>query len=178
LLTFEATLQPEGTALLNWTSQNESNLAYYIVEKSINGVQWNQLTRQTAGGTGHSYTVTDPRPGTNFTYYRLRLVNQNNNYNYSPIRRIGTEENLQAGLQLFPNPLLDNTLHFEYQTPITGVLLIKIYDYLGREHAVLVRNVTKGNNPFYFELKNLASGFYILQVIQEKETQQVKFVKR
>ena len=179
LLTFQATLQPDGTALINWTSQNESGLSAYIVQKSTNGIQWSTFTSQTAGGSnGRSYSVSDPRPNTGFTFYRLRLVNLDNNYSYSPIRQVGSEDNLTAGMQLFPNPVLNNSLHFEYQTLTSGKILIKIYDYLGREHAILVRNVTKGNNPFYLGLDYLTNGFYILQVIQDQEVQQVKFLKQ
>jgi hypothetical protein len=177
LLTFQATGQADGSALLNWTSQNESNLAYYVIERSANGIQWVPLTNQAPAGTGRSYTVTDPSPATGYTYYRLRLVDQTSQYTYSPVRRVGTESDLAIGIQLFPNPIHQNSLHLEYQTPTNGKILIKIYDYLGREQALLFRNVTQGNNPFYFELNNLASGVYILQIIQDQEVNQVKFVK-
>ncbi|WP_190277577.1 T9SS type A sorting domain-containing protein [Adhaeribacter rhizoryzae] len=178
LLSFEATLQTNGTALLSWVSQTETNLAFYEIQKSINGIAWYPLGSQTVAGAGRTYSFTDSRPATGFTYYRLRLVTQNDLYNYSPSRRVGTETNLAFGLQLFPNPITQNSLHFEYQTPANGRILIRVYDIIGREHALLARNVTPGNNPFYLDVPGLKSGLYVLQIIQEKEVHQARFIKR
>ncbi|WP_170252499.1 T9SS type A sorting domain-containing protein [Adhaeribacter aerolatus] len=178
LLSFEAVLQTNGTALLTWVNQNESNLAFYEIQKSIDAIAWHALARQAASSTnGRSYTFTDPRPGTGFTYYRLRLGNKDNQYNFSPSRRIGTDTGLAAGLQLFPNPIQEHNLHFAYQAPANGRILIRIYDIVGREHTLLVRNVTAGSNPFYFSMPGLKSGLYVLQVIQEKEVHQARFIK-
>jgi hypothetical protein len=179
LQTFEAVRQPDNQTLLTWSTANDPTLVYYLLEKSINGVHWTVLSRiPTNGAIGNrSYSTTDP-VAAGYTYYRLRLVYHNGNYEYSPIRRVGTEADVSAGITLYPNPVLDNNVQFEYQAPADGQVLIRVFDAIGRKHAVMARNVSKGTNLFSLEMPYLRNGFHILQLTQENTARQVKFLKR
>jgi hypothetical protein len=176
LTAFEAVLRPNGSVTLNWTITSENSLVFYSLERSTTGIKWQELARLPATGQGN-YTATDSRPNQGFTYYRLRLLNRTGQYSYSPVRRVGSEDDLAANIQLFPNPVLNNTLHFTYFAPADGPSLVGIYDFIGREFTLLKRNVSHGNNPFYFDITNLDKGGYILQVIQDNKIERAKFIK-
>ena len=176
LLSFTATSQPSGEALLAWQTTLNADLGYFLLERSYNGVDWRTLTEVIPQVT-FSYTVTDSRPFKGFTYYRLRLVYNSPGFVFSPVRRIGSESSVPVGIALFPNPIQDDQLHLEFQAPAAGTLLLNIYDTAGRLHGSVNRLVAQGNNPFYFSVAGLNKGLYLLQAITGSQTHVIKFIK-
>jgi hypothetical protein len=174
LLTFQAALQPDGNTRLDWSAQQEGQLAGYEVQRSSNGSTWLPLGQVNANGG--QYTFADPRPFRGFTYYRLRLVYTDGTPVYSAIRQVGTETNATAFIQLYPNPVQDQ-LTFEYHAPADGQVVLRILDTTGRQHGMVVRRISQGNNPFVFDTSGLGRGFYLLQTTVGGEVHTAKFVK-
>ncbi len=82
LLTFTAELAL-GAVQLHWTVAQEVNLARYEVERSQDGRAFGMLSEQPATGA-RAYAAKDrARPETQ--YYRLRLVDTDASYAYSPV---------------------------------------------------------------------------------------------
>jgi hypothetical protein len=82
-------------------------------------------------------------------------------------------ENNQSGLQPalfelyqnYPNPFNPVT-YIKYEVPNTSPVLIKVYDIIGREVAVLVDEVKEpGIYQVSFDSKNLASGVYFYKMV-------------
>lgn len=177
LLSFAATQQSNGQTLLTWsTTGPNQNLTYFVPERSSNGIKWIGLANILPHSSS-SYQTIDKQPFPGFTYYRLRLVFADSTYNYSPIRRVGSEDNVTATALLYPNPIQNEQLYLEYQAPTAGTLNLRIYDTAGRLHATLIRNVTKGSNPFYFKATALHKGLYLLRATLNAETRTFKFIK-
>ena len=75
-------------ALLRWTSESESNLKQYEVEKSVDGIHFSQsgIVATMNNPNGANYSFTDPEPISTIAYYRLKLDGlANNNITYSKI---------------------------------------------------------------------------------------------
>jgi hypothetical protein len=105
LTSFTAQAQAQGVALA-WHTASEQNSAYYAVERSATGQAYTEIGRVAAAGTStqaHSYAFYDPQPLGGTSYYRLRQVDMDNTFQYSPVRAIGSPS-ASAGLTLFPNP--------------------------------------------------------------------------
>jgi archaellum component FlaG (FlaF/FlaG flagellin family) len=67
--------------------------------------------------------------------------------------------------QNYPNPFNPVTF-IKYEIPKTSPVLIKVYDIIGREVAVLVNEVKEpGMYQVSFDSKNLASGIYIYKMV-------------
>jgi len=63
--------------------------------------------------------------------------------------------------QNYPNPFNPITT-INYQVPVNGLVLLKVYDLLGREIAILVNEVqSTGIHTVNFDASNLPSGVYI-----------------
>jgi hypothetical protein len=174
LLTFQAGLQPDGSTRLDWSAQNEGRLSGYEVQRSSNGYSWFPLGQVAA--PGGSYTFADPRPFGGSTYYRLRLVYADGSPGYSAIRQVGTESGTAAFIQLYPNPV-EQQLSFEYHATASGQVVLRILDTAGRQHGLVVRRISPGNNPFVFDTSRLARGLYLLQTVSGQEVHTAKFVK-
>jgi len=95
--------------------------------------------------------------------YRLKQVDRNGAYKYSP------EVDVVVGIapkefslsQNYPNPF-NPTTSIEFTVPSDGRVTLKVYDMLGREVTTLVdREVTAGEfQQVTFDASKLASGVY------------------
>ncbi|MCC6460296.1 MAG: hypothetical protein IT260_07480 [Saprospiraceae bacterium] len=107
LKTFTATARREQVDL-EWITASEKNNAYFGVERSADGLLFSEIGRKTGAGTSfddNTYTFSDLAPMTGLNYYRLRQVDLDGQFTYSPVRvvQIG-----QTGrLLLFPSPAVD-----------------------------------------------------------------------
>lgn len=66
----------KGKVKLTWKIASEQNVNYYLIEKSIDGENWNFLHKQkpwkAEGGNNITYTTQDHFPEKGINYYRLR----------------------------------------------------------------------------------------------------------
>lgn len=105
LTDFTAQAQPPGVAL-TWHTASELHSAYFAVERSADGKSFTELGRVAAAGTSsqaHAYTFSDPLPQPGTGYYRLRQVDLDGSFTYSPVRVVAGPLAAQESL-VFPNP--------------------------------------------------------------------------
>lgn len=86
---------------LKWQVSQEINVQQYQVEWGTNGSSFNKIGSVPATGPGiYQWQHTDPLPGKNF--YRLKIIDNDGKYGYSPIRMVNTET--KHGISVYPNP--------------------------------------------------------------------------
>lgn len=105
LISFDAYQGPDNTVEVAWTTTNEIDLERYEVERSRDGVSFEQLGFLFAKGvvesTDYDFVDYDPFEGNN--YYRLKSVDLDGQYSYSDIKSISiNKENTKY--QVYPNP--------------------------------------------------------------------------
>jgi hypothetical protein len=87
--------------------------------------------------------------------------------NYSPPVPEIKEEKKQLDFKMtqnYPNPFNSQTV-IHYQIPLESRVIIKVYDVLGNEVALLKNELQKpGDYQTVFNANNLASGIYILNI--------------
>ncbi|WP_431214661.1 beta strand repeat-containing protein [Puia sp. P3] len=88
-----------GRVVLNWTI-GELTASYFSVERSVDGVNFVEIGRVAAAGSG--YTYTDGGAFVGKDYYRLRLADQSGSFSYSGV--VVVEFGGNVDFVLFPNP--------------------------------------------------------------------------
>lgn len=83
LINFDVKLVYDSKALIEWSTASENNCDYFIVEKSINGLDWSYLIK--INGHGNStekidYRVVDNSLKNGLTYYKLTQIDYDGNY--------------------------------------------------------------------------------------------------
>ncbi|NRB49139.1 MAG: T9SS type A sorting domain-containing protein [Saprospiraceae bacterium] len=144
---------------LNWTTQTESNNDYFQVEWSDNGKHFKPLG--TIKGQGNSqvvrgYSFVHKEAGFGLHYYRIKQVDFDGSWSYSPIQTANIEA--KELLTFFPNPVDD-----QLQIILSGDrdLQIKVIDMQGR--PLLKQWITNG--PVSLSMENLAPGIYFVQYV-------------
>ena len=173
LIDFNATTQGAG-ALLTWATANEQNSAYFIIEKSSDGISFEPIGKVTAAGnsaTIQRYFFTDPTIATGITYYRLAQYDVNGAVHYSVIRAIN--KNGVSDILVVPNPnngvftvTFDNTGEAKLQISLLNALGQVVYE--GAESATNYKSI---------DISHLASGVYYLHVNTEATNIVKKIIK-
>ena len=158
LLAFQVQLSGDSVQI-KWRTAQESELDYFVVQRSVNGEQWEDLfTIAAAGDTAseHDYSVFDASPPRGSIYYRLKLVDMDGQYVYSEVRNVFISS-LHEQLYLYPNPCFN-------QLVVTGHegADLKIYDNLGRDLSARIFVQQVGETYQILDLSALSSGWYYL----------------
>lgn len=115
----------EGTqALLRWETTEEIKFSHFEVERSFDGRKWHSLSKILAIGMPYHYQYSDENPVTGLNYYRLKMVDQDNRFEYSEIKSLEFDLNLSE-VAISPNPAVDKIkLHIQDVTTIEKVQLL------------------------------------------------------
>jgi hypothetical protein len=103
------TAEPQkADALLKWATASEKNNDHFDVEASADGRTFRRIGQVSGHGTTtqvHEYQLLDPaiaRYAASPVYYRLRQVDTDGTFSYSPVRTVAVSG--KPELALFPNP--------------------------------------------------------------------------
>ncbi|MBC7937914.1 MAG: choice-of-anchor D domain-containing protein [Rhizobacter sp.] len=107
LLSFDAVNKP-ANVLLNWKTTNEINTAFFLVERSADGIHFSSIGNVAANNTSgiHLYDLEDRQPLDGISYYRLKQTDIGGIFTYSDIVAIN-RNNAQISMTVFPNPVTD-----------------------------------------------------------------------
>ena len=165
-------------AILRWTSQNEKQLKEYVVEKSLDGINFSRADEVTAVNdiNGASYIFNDPDKISSVAYYRLKLVSTSvNGNNYSKVVAI---YNKDASFSVSAINPFKNSLKLVVFVPADGEAKMVLYDAYG--NSVSKKNVQlyKGNTGIELDnVANLPSGVYFLRTQFNNNIHQNKLFK-
>ncbi|MCW3106710.1 MAG: type sorting protein, partial [Segetibacter sp.] len=159
LLDFNAALQNSNVKTL-WSVTAEVNTKQYEVQHSVNGTSFSKIGAvnplPSAGSENKNYTFVHVNPPTGKNYYRLKIIDNDGAFKYSPVRLV-TVANAIA-INVYPNPVKD-------------VLNISVSRQDGKPSDVRLMNAfgqqlwqKKVNGTVQVDMKTWASGTYIVQV--------------
>jgi hypothetical protein len=164
LVQFTATRQ--GTAVrVAWTTASEQSSAYFVVQRSADGRTFEDVQRVQAQGNSvirHDYTALDVSPLAGTSYYRLRQVDVDGTYAYSPVVVVRFEgQTITPSLIAYPNPTSGQG--FQLLTTNLGTTggTVRVFDNVGRlvlTHTAAANAVETSIQPTH----PLASGMYFV----------------
>jgi hypothetical protein len=158
LLSFSAVKQSEK-ALLQWQTADEINTSHFEIEHSIDGVIFRKIgIVHAADNSGtHYYNFTDHAPAQGVNYYRLKQVDKDARYTYSPIATVAFEKEV-AVLTVFPNPA-GNTITIKY-TGNQQKIQLTVFDLAGRQ---VMSKELKDQSIWQADVSGLAKGAYTIR---------------
>jgi len=164
LLSFTGKLQGENVKL-NWSTVFEQNSKGFEIEKSFDGVSFRKIGFVASAGNSNSirnYTFTDPQRAIEYNYYRLKLVDIDNTYDYSDVvlvkNAFGKQDVYIAG-----NPFTDN-INIQFSKTPNGKVSVSVYDMKGSKvYEAAYNNYTQTSLQVNTSNK-LAHGIYSVKV--------------
>ncbi|HEU4609638.1 MAG TPA: T9SS type A sorting domain-containing protein, partial [Chitinophagaceae bacterium] len=164
---FDATLNGSKVDL-SWTTSQEREVSHFTIERSTNGVDYKEVGLVFAADNAALHTNYDFKDPINtitsgVLYYRLRMVDTDGKYQYSPVRliRVGGDV-AQVKLLTYPNPVtaeLRVTLPNEWQSK---EVVFEIYSAGGQLVKHIVNN--RAGQTEVINMQDMHAGIYLVKV--------------
>ena len=183
-LTNLSAVRVNTNALLNWTTASERNASQFVVERSMDRNRFEVAGSVRATGNSsmsNTYQFTDvniSRVAMGKTvYYRLRIVDADGKFEYSPIVAVSFEDRTKPAVNVYPNPFNTN-VSIQVTADMDAKAIITIVDLYGKTVAEMAREVVKGDNMIGLDsLQHLAAGVYFVKVNAGNSEMVTKLIK-
>ena len=119
---------------IEWSNLTERDLINYIVERSVNGVNFSSLSQQSPRSNNNdkeSYSAFDAAPFPGANYYRIKVLEISGKVIYSKVMRVDFGASAQ-GFTLYPNPVKGNLISVSVNNR-QGHYTIKVINTSGQE---------------------------------------------
>ncbi|UII34567.1 DUF2341 domain-containing protein [Fulvivirga ulvae] len=159
---FDFSARPEGSSIkLHWITATEINNDYFTVERSVDGIVWQELALEKGAGTSHKlkeYTVYDTRPNPGESYYRIKQTDYDGSFTYSILQRVNLSLSnisiyyIQAQKEL----IIDLGITELYLT-------VSILSAIGEPVDIPIINTL--SNRITYDASSLSKGMYVVRVV-------------
>ncbi len=165
LLSFTAQPTSPATVALQWTVEAEQNFDNYEVQRSINGRSF-ITTATIQGNNSKQYSCLDKiyTEGNQRLYYRLKMVDKDGKYNYSPIETLKLL--YSKSFTIYPNPAQTN-FKLKMNKNMTGKMSMVITDVSGR--VMLHKNYASIEASINVSVNELSDGIYTIKITGKDE---------
>lgn len=156
---------------LDWATASELNNDYFTIEKSLDGITFNELQNIKGAGTTNSitrYIATDVMDATD-VYYRLKQTDFDGTYTHSPVVVVSHATSEMNKVTLYPNPNTTETIKLDVG---------KHYRHTFVSVSGLNGQVLQAFQPTgtVSEIQELPTGMYLVS-IQNETTGQIKTLR-
>ena len=170
LLSFQGSKTSEGN-LLQWNTSTEINTVEFVLERSTDAKTIEPVALIPAKGNNSSYYYLDTNPSTTTLYYRLQIIDKDQQISYSNLIVLSSASE-ELHVIVFPNPC-------------SGQSHLKIENASGKNNFIRIYS-SSGVELFYQEnipasgIKigaGYPAGIYMGEVYEEGRIQKFKLVK-
>lgn len=175
---FEAQETDSGRVEIRWETVSESNSAYFEVQQSSDGMNFEPLTQIAAAGNSHHpiiYSTLDYEPEV-INYYRLKIVDQDGTYAYSEIRMAKLSSSSAAKISFFPNPV-KNRLYYNTNFSISENLPEGMSIHISNMQGEKVFHGTLTGNERFILVDSLPAGLYYVNYVLGERNEYFRFMK-
>lgn len=171
LLSFAAACENDYVGL-KWVTESEINADYFILERSINGFDWQVINQQQANGTTftqNTYFYNDSTRNSAITYYKLKQFDFDGTLTLEKTIVSQCVFNNDISVGLYPNPNngdFNVIIHSNTQKEVQ----IDVYTADGKLVEANRASLILGENLFPISLENSATGIYFVHVNIGTET--------
>ncbi|HEV7621110.1 MAG TPA: T9SS type A sorting domain-containing protein, partial [Flavisolibacter sp.] len=167
LISFKGSLQNDA-ALLQWSTTNQKSLASFILERSVDGKEFENIATiipktSINGNADYSYIDNDASKQTSLIiYYRLRMVDLDQSYSYSDI--INVQFNGSFTVFVYPVPIKDE-LNARITIAKSDNIQVQVSDMQGHIMYEQTRFVSGGTTEMKINTQSWPSQSYFVKVI-------------
>jgi len=174
LVGFKATAVKSTTHLF-WRTATEISNDYFSIERSGDGRSFSEIGNVAGAGTTfepQDYTFTDEHPLSGINYYRLRQVDFDDSYSYSPV--VTAIKGTAGGVNIYPQPARD-ILNIQLENPSEEAGVFDIFDRAG---GLILSGKLPESDTKALNISELPGGIYNIRLQVGYETTVRQFFKQ
>ncbi len=163
---------------VKWNVAEETNIATYEVERSIDGTNFERVNSVKAT-TSSSYAAVDNNLPTNTAtiYYRIKAVSEDGTFVYSATTKLTTNQSHLTALNVYPNPV-QSQLNVTVDNSSNKNFTMNLFTIQGKQ-VTSKSSLTTSTGAFHLDASTLSSGIYVVELTDDKgNILKEKFVKQ
>jgi ELWxxDGT repeat protein len=167
--------------ILNWKTENEINTAEFVVERSIDGINYVPAGKVNAANAPgiQNYSFTDNNIvslGADIIYYRLHQKDITGRSSYSKVITLAIPATSRIDVDLYPNPAV-NTINLIISTPRKEKMDYRVFDSKGRIVMRATEQTLAGTNKVALDVNRLPAGVYYISLNSASVNKSLQFIK-
>lgn len=166
LVYFRAKAVSKQTAQIEWLLQTAINVDKFILERSDNLQNWQEISQQKWNNQLY-FSYLDIDIPFAMVYYRLKIIDKDGSYKFSRVATVQFRGS--SKIAIYPNPTSDKVF-IELDEDIQR---ISLQDLKGNKIPISVNNIGEKKS---ISLNHFPKGLYILQIQTEKEIYTEKLI--
>ena len=171
LISFNVDEVEHQSVRLTWETLNEINFSHFEVERSINSIDFSVIAKidgkNTVLNNNYEYVDRTVKSGIKY-YYRLRLVANDDSYEYSSLEYIKIDNSIFFIQSVSPNPTTDK-IKIYFNALSEETLSMAITDVFGSVLEVQEWTANRGENSKLVDMKRYPAGVYMLSLVCKNE---------
>ena len=167
----------ENKGLLSWQTSIEVDNDYFAIERSADGITFQEIGRVNGKGSSASivdYDFIDRQPLNGINYYRLAQYDFNGDLSYLGIRSLDFSSH--SSISIYPNPLHDETLFVEFESQEAGTVQFIVNSLDGRRVVNSFQTAERGSNLAELNLSDLVPGVYFIMIQSKNNSSLQKLI--
>ncbi len=168
-----------GDYALAWTTNTESNISHFVIERSVDATNYTRIGEVQAVGNSNTvqyYTFTDQTSLLARYYYRLRIVELDGLETFSGVVVAECLNGEFGVVDVYPNPT-DSEVIITYEMTDRKDVVFRLVDVLGRTLHEEVLAPEIGVNTKVIDMAHLPSAMYFI-ILDDGKLQSTKKVVR
>lgn len=172
----------EDNIKVNWTVGSEHDLSHYVLQRSLNAVDFDSISTLVATGNStvsldYSFSDYDVQRGIDY-YYRYKSVDYNGTVDYSPIVTGKLALASDFFVELYPNPASE-TINVYFESNKERNISLHLFDAQGKLIEQASLKIANGSNVIPLAVHNLTPGMYTIRMEDTLNQEQIhkRFIK-
>ena len=165
-----------GMVELSWVTESETDNDRFEVQRSLDGTKFETIGEVTGHGTSTAmnyYQFMD-KQALPFAYYRLKQVDFNGAFAYSPVISV-ERKGAPSKLRVYPTQAHEEVL-IRMETAQSRKSIVRIANTSGQILRETNYGATNGTEYLTVDVSDYPAGVYYVALLQEKETITQKFI--
>lgn len=161
--------------LLEWVTGSEINNEKFLIERSTDGVDFRYIGEVEGNGDSREkkyYKFMDEKPESGVNYYRLKQMDFDGNFEYSPLKAVSMRK--IAEMYIYPTIVQDD-LQVALPEDAHTTTQVSIYDMKG---ALIYRKNAEGIGHVSVSLPSMPTGQYMVEAINGKTLERTLIIKQ
>lgn len=152
----------DGKACLQWQTASEANNSHFVIEKSSDNMNFLAIGEVKGAGTSNvlnDYEFFDVNPNANTSYYRLKQVDFNGQFEYSKVVALINSE--RSKFKVFFSGQA-NIIIVQKQGLANTNCNVVLYDSNGRK--ISQNKILQGSTLCYIDAQTVYDGMYVIAI--------------
>lgn len=164
----------DGSAnIIEWQTAKEDIGDYFALQRSVDGKNFTTIYNTEAKGNPSVYHYTDQYPYAGINYYRLQLLDVDNEFTYSKTVSALVTKGGALHLSVFPNPVTDIV-----KVTIAGGNRVNATITISAINGAVVLEQKVTKDELLLDMSKFSSGTYFIRYTDDTDSRVIKLTKK